>query len=419
MSFALLLLSSTEGWSLPPCPEKGVWNNCFGTYKSDDGTKYVGEWKADQSHGQGTETYANGDKYVGEWKDGKYHGYGIKTYSDGRMEKGIWENHNITFPPLPDNYKKTDRNYSGLIEQNEVRSGSLHDNFDKIDCDKNGGLDADEIKSFFITRKCPSKEVSVVASAKQIATKDNKLYKADLKTPKGSGSFPLVIISHGSGGVGPPYYRWAQTFVKWGFAAIVMDHYGPRGWVRGQRPPGGLDATNWRKADLVSVLKEINSNPKIDTSRITLAGYSAGGALVFAGILDDIAVKKASLSHPIKSGVLFYPYSYACYPATGFEFQPVKIPLIILFGSEDPGLENCFAEQIKKMENTNPPLVYKLYKGAHHAFDIKEIKKKFCRTIKAARDAPYSSYDLCLEYNKEAHQNSIADLKGFLYKHAK
>ena len=164
---------------------------------------------------------------------------------------------------------------------------------------------------------------------------------------------------------------------------------------------------------------------EIDT-KMNIAVVDAGANLVAFARMDgawlgsvDIAVKKASLSHPIKSGVLFYPYSYACYPATGFEFQPVKIPLIILFGSEDPGLGNCFAEQIKKMENTNPPLVYKLYKGAHHAFDIKEIKKKFCRTIKAARDAPYSSYDLCFEYNKEAHQNSIADLKGFLYKHAK
>ena len=52
MGFALLLLSSTEGWSLPRCPEKGVWNNCFGTYTDDDGSKYVGEWKDDKSHGQ-------------------------------------------------------------------------------------------------------------------------------------------------------------------------------------------------------------------------------------------------------------------------------------------------------------------------------------------------------------------------------
>ena len=78
------------------CPEKGVWTNFFGTFKSDDGTKYVGDWKDDQSHGQGTETYTNGDRYVGNWKEGKYHGFGVKTYADGRVEEGQWENNELT-----------------------------------------------------------------------------------------------------------------------------------------------------------------------------------------------------------------------------------------------------------------------------------------------------------------------------------
>ena len=82
--------------SKQPCPEKGVWTNCFGTFKSDDGTKCVGEWKEDESHGHGTETYANGDKYVGNWKEGKYHGFGVKTYADGRVEKGQWEDNELT-----------------------------------------------------------------------------------------------------------------------------------------------------------------------------------------------------------------------------------------------------------------------------------------------------------------------------------
>ena len=142
MGFVVLLLSSTEGWSLPPCPEKGVWNNCFGTYTENDGTTYVGEWKEDKSHGQGTETYGDGYKYVGEWKGGKKNGQGTftyrgnkyvgefkdgkengqgtltfpdgdkivgqfkdgdpigqgtVTYADGRVEEGIWENRQFKY----------------------------------------------------------------------------------------------------------------------------------------------------------------------------------------------------------------------------------------------------------------------------------------------------------------------------------
>jgi len=46
MGFVVLLLSSTEGWSLPPCPEDQSqrYHNCFGTYTLASGSKYVGEW---------------------------------------------------------------------------------------------------------------------------------------------------------------------------------------------------------------------------------------------------------------------------------------------------------------------------------------------------------------------------------------
>jgi len=41
----------------PNCPsdlEVAYWHNCFGTYNYADGSEYVGEWKDDKQHGQGT-----------------------------------------------------------------------------------------------------------------------------------------------------------------------------------------------------------------------------------------------------------------------------------------------------------------------------------------------------------------------------
>ena len=69
--------------ALPDCPADDpslVWDNCFGTYGYDNGSKYVGEWKDDNFHGRGTYTYADGDKYVGEYKEGKSHGQGTYTF---------------------------------------------------------------------------------------------------------------------------------------------------------------------------------------------------------------------------------------------------------------------------------------------------------------------------------------------------
>jgi len=70
MGFALLLLSSTEGWSLPPCPGSPTlksstmlsWQHCFGTRIYPSGNKYVGEYKDGKWHGQGTYTFAKSEE---------------------------------------------------------------------------------------------------------------------------------------------------------------------------------------------------------------------------------------------------------------------------------------------------------------------------------------------------------------------
>jgi len=93
--------SPTKGSSLPPCPQSGVWNNCFGTSTTYDGGKYVGEFKDDKFNGQGTETRANGNKYVGQFKGGNWHGRGTYTYADGRVREGIWENNKFLYAKKP------------------------------------------------------------------------------------------------------------------------------------------------------------------------------------------------------------------------------------------------------------------------------------------------------------------------------
>tara|TARA_Y200000002_G_C22572877_1_gene617446 strand:- start:594 stop:785 length:192 start_codon:yes stop_codon:yes gene_type:complete len=57
---------------LPPCPSSDdkIWTNCFASYQFADGDIYVGEWKSDKMHGQGSLNLPDGDKYVGPYKNG-------------------------------------------------------------------------------------------------------------------------------------------------------------------------------------------------------------------------------------------------------------------------------------------------------------------------------------------------------------
>lgn len=86
------------------------WTNCKGAYTTENrykyvgkfkdgkiligtatysgGARYVGEFKNDEPHGQGTFIYPDGSKYFGQYKDGKRHGEGTLTYSDGKTYIG-------------------------------------------------------------------------------------------------------------------------------------------------------------------------------------------------------------------------------------------------------------------------------------------------------------------------------------------
>ena len=83
-----LVIGVSQVWALPACPSSGYFDNCYGTYVWEDGQKYVGDWKDDKQHGQGTLTSASGNKYVGEYKDSMWHGHGTLTWTDGNNYVG-------------------------------------------------------------------------------------------------------------------------------------------------------------------------------------------------------------------------------------------------------------------------------------------------------------------------------------------
>ena len=98
--FILLILFAGNALasSLPICPsdQSKRYHNCFGAYIYPENTewagdKYVGEWKDNKTHGQGTYTWANGDKYVGEYKDGVRNGEGTTINYDGSKYVGEYK----------------------------------------------------------------------------------------------------------------------------------------------------------------------------------------------------------------------------------------------------------------------------------------------------------------------------------------
>ena len=105
---------------LKPCPEdQNVrYHDCWGTYTVSNGDRYVGEFKNDKKHGQGTYYYLaenewKGDKYVGEYKDDKRNGQGTYTFANGNKYVGEFKDDKFhgqgTYYSLAENEWKGDK----------------------------------------------------------------------------------------------------------------------------------------------------------------------------------------------------------------------------------------------------------------------------------------------------------------------
>ena len=92
LTILLLVQFSATVSALEDCPTNvnAMWTDCVGTYNSDNGDQYSGEWKDNKRTGQGTYTYSDGEQYSGEFKDDKKHGQGTYTWADGPDETGMY-----------------------------------------------------------------------------------------------------------------------------------------------------------------------------------------------------------------------------------------------------------------------------------------------------------------------------------------
>ena len=62
LAFYFFALSFSNVLALPSCPSSGYFDNCSGSDFLPDGSKYIGEYKQNEPHGEGILTKPNGDK---------------------------------------------------------------------------------------------------------------------------------------------------------------------------------------------------------------------------------------------------------------------------------------------------------------------------------------------------------------------
>src|SRR5262249_25171846 len=121
----------------------------------------------------------------------------------------------------------------------------------------------------------------------------------------GAQRLPAVAIFHGCGGVGQNNARMAQLLQGWGYAALVVDSFGARGFkdVCGRNWPTQADAER-RAPDIDAGLGRPAAQPFIDAAKLAFMGYSYGGGVA---LLRALTPANSAAKAPARAAVLVYP----------------------------------------------------------------------------------------------------------------
>jgi dienelactone hydrolase len=150
---------------------------------------------------------------------------------------------------------------------------------------------------------------------------------------------PAVVLLHGCGGMyttrGALVARnldWAQRFAGWGYVALLVDSFGPRGHgplcELKDRP-----TQPWveRTADAYAALDYLVARGDVDPKNIFVMGWSHGGSTV-NGVVRAGAPGLRADGPRFRAAVAYYPGCQQ--PLRAKNYRPV-VPLLIQHGEAD------------------------------------------------------------------------------------
>jgi len=235
-----------------------------------------------------------------------------------------------------------------------------------------------------------------------------------LRVAQGEGKLPVVVLMHGSGGMGPNIELWERTFNAMGVSTFALDGFTGRGLTQTSTNQALLGRLNFI-LDIYRGLDVLAKHPRVDPQRIVLMGFSRGGQAALYASLKRF--------HQLwnKSGVEFAAY-IPFYPdcATTFigDTDTADKPIRIYGGTPDDynpiALCKAYAGRLKA---AGRDVEVTEYPNAPHAFDsplgaqppIVSPKSQSVRACKIREEAggvlmnastgqPFSYKDACVEY---------------------
>ena len=100
----------------------------------------------------------------------------------------------------------------------------------------------------------------------------------------GNGRLPVIVLQHGSGGMGANVEAWARELNAMGLSTFALDGFTGRGLTQVSTDQALLGRLNFI-LDIYRSLDILAKHPRVDPERIVLMGFSRGGqAALYASL---------------------------------------------------------------------------------------------------------------------------------------
>jgi len=220
-----------------------------------------------------------------------------------------------------------------------------------------------------------------------------------LREAHGAGRSPAVVLLHGCDGDWRQLdLRWGKLIASWGYVALTVDSFGPRGLSNtcNNGSPVSLAFDAYR------ALGFLVQQPVVDPDRVAALGFAQGGWLALTSV-ERGAIERTA-QHKFRSAIAFYPR------CAGFK-DDMTVPTLILIGELDEWSRAIEGRNlvdgrddlgISRNKGKGITISLVVFPNAYHGFDSPALRTP----------AQYLGY--CLEFNRAATDQSIDAVRKFL-----
>src|SRR5215203_7410219 len=188
----------------------------------------------------------------------------------------------------------------------------------------------------------------------------------EFRIAQGSGKLPVVVLMHGSSGVGAGMDPWVRHLNAMGISTFVIDGFSGRGLTAVGPNQALLGRLNFI-VDIYRSLEILAKHPRVDPDRIVLMGFSRGGQAALYACLERFHKLWNKSGAQFAAYIPFYP---DCSTSYGSDTETVARPIRIFHGTPDDynPVASCKA-YLARLQEAKRDVVLTEYPDSAHGFD--------------------------------------------------